>query len=429
MLKHIYKKVVAVVVVLLSILIAPAQNDISSPYSMYGVGLLSNVTSGAYSAMGKVGYAMQHPHLINFKNPASYVAFDSLSFIGDVGFSIYSSTLSTKYISQKATLARPDYFAFGLPVTKHWRTCAGILPFSNLGYSISDSRTVDNVGDVAYLYSGSGGLYQIYWGNAFKLCKGLSIGLNASYLFGNLNYTQSAVIDGENFFNAMSSRTLDLDGIYLSAGLQYFVMAKGKHLFGIGLVYENSAYIWARQNDFAYTYTTSTEIPCDTASYTNSKGNLQLPQTIGGGFSYQYKDKLWVTADVSWQNWKRFHLSTETMSENFNNAMNYSIGVQFIPDATSSNYAKKIRLRIGARYSTGYINATTNGITTPISDFCVSAGIGLPLKLFTSNSSVGILFEYGSMGTRQNNLLKENYFRFSLHFTLQERWYQRVKLD
>ena len=428
MLKRTYRKVVAVVAALLSLLIARAQNDISSPYSMYGVGLLSNVTSGAYDAMGKVGYAMKNPYLINFKNPASYVEFDSLSFIGDVAFSIYSSTLSTHDITQKATFARPGYFAIGLPVTKHWRTSAGVMPFSNLGYNISDSRTVENVGDVSYLYSGSGGLLQVYWGNAFKICKGLSLGLNAAYLFGDLAYSESASIDGENFFNAMKSRTLDLDGIYLSAGLQYFVTVKEKHTLGFGVVYENSAYIWARQTDFAYTYTTSSSSPSDTARYTTKKGNLQLPQTIGGGFTYQYKDKLWVTADVSWQNWKRFHLSTETMRENFNDAMNYSVGVQFIPDASSSNYAKKIRLRIGARYSSGYINATTDQ-TTVISDFSVSAGVGLPLKLFTSNSSIGILFEYGMMGTHQNNLIKENYFRFSLHFTLQEKWYQRVKLD
>lgn len=429
MLKHTYKKVVAIVAVLLSFLIAPAQNDISSPYSMYGVGLLSNVTSGAYDAMGKVGYAMQNPYLINFKNPASYVAFDSLSFIGDVAFSIFSSTLSTSTITQKATYARPDYFSFGLPVTRHWRTSAGILPFSNLGYSISDSRTVENIGAVSYLYNGSGGLYQVYWGNAFKICKGLSIGLNASYLFGNLAYSKSASFDGENFFNAMNSRTLDLDGIYLSAGIQYFVNIKGKHTLGFGLVYENSAYIWVRQTDFSYTYTTSSLSPSDTVRYKTSKGNLQMPQTIGGGFSYQYKDKLWVTADVSWQNWEKFHLSTETMREDFNNSMNYAVGVQFIPDASSSNYAKKLRLRIGARYSIGYINATTDQTTNTISDFSISAGVGLPLKLFTSNSSIGILFEYGQMGTHRNNLIKESYFRFSLHFTLQEKWYQRVKLD
>ncbi|MBQ7735753.1 MAG: hypothetical protein IJT61_07495 [Bacteroidales bacterium] len=429
MLKHTYKKVVAVAAVLLSLLIAPAQNDISSPYSMYGIGLLSNVTSGAYDAMGKVGYAMQNPYLINFKNPASYVAFDSLSFIGDVAFSILSSTLSTDVITQKATYARPDYFAFGLPVTSHWRTCVSVMPFSNLGYSISDNRMVENIGAVSYLYSGSGGLFQVCWGNAFKICKGLSIGLNASYLFGNLAYSESASFDGENFFNAMNSRIIDLDGIYLSAGIQYFVNVKGKHTLGFGIVYENSAYIWAKQTDFAYTYTISASSPSDTVKYETKKGNLQMPQTIGGGFSYQYKDKLWITADVSWQNWKKLHLSTETMREDLSNSMSYSVGVQFIPDASSSNYAKKLRLRIGARYSTGYINATIGQTTTTISDFSISAGVGLPLKLFTSNSSIGILFEYGQMGTHRNNLIKESYFRFSLHFTLQEKWYQRVKLD
>lgn len=412
---------------LLCFLFAHAQNEISSPYSKYGYGLPSQITSGAYDAMGKVGYALQDPYLINYKNPASYVAFDSLSFIADAAFSIYSSTLKTSELSQKTSYARPSYLVLGLPVTRHWRTSAGILPFSNLGYNIAYSTQLSEDVLVDYAYQGDGGLLQLYWGNAFKICKGLSVGLNASYLFGRLNYTKTAEFNGSNFFNTMVDRTTLVDGIHLSAGVQYFATIKEKHRLGIGVVYENSAYIWTKQSTLTYNYegTGNYTTLNDTVAYSdNGRGTMQLPQSIGAGLSYQYKDKWWLTADVTWQDWSHYHLNHEETG-NLQNAVSVSAGLQFIPNATSTNYFNKIRIRAGFHYTTG--NIFVNGQS--INAFSISAGLGFPLKLFNNNSSIGIMIEYGQMGTLVNELLRENYFKFSAHFTLQEKWYQRVKLE
>ena len=420
-----YSKFLVTIILIVFCFFAIAQNEISSPYSKYGYGLPSNVTSGAYDAMGKVGYAMQDPYLINFKNPASYVAFDSLSFIADAAFSIYSSTLKTQDVTQQATYARPSYLTIGLPVTKHWRTSVGVLPFSNLGYDIADSRVLSDDATVDYEYAGEGGLIQLYWGNAFKICKGLSVGLNISYLVGRLNYTKTAEFSGDNFFNTMVSNTTLVDGIYLSGGLQYFATIKNKHKIGIGIVYENSAYIWTKQNTWTYNYTgTGTNASLnDTVQYETTRGHMQTPQTIGGGLSYQYKDKWWLTADVAWQNWAHYYLN-ENNNGNLQDAITVSAGFQFIPNATSTNYINKIRIRAGFHYTTGQIYVNEQSIR----DFSVSIGLGFPLKQYNNNPSLGFMFEYGQMGTLQNSLLKENYFRFSLHFTLQEKWYQRVKL-
>lgn len=403
-----------------------AQNEISSPYSNYGVGLLTNTTSGAYDAMGKVGYALQDPYLINYKNPASYVAFDSLSFIADVSFNIYANTLATADIKQKATFARPSYFTIGLPVTRHWRMSAGVLPYSNLGYNIVNSTASEQLGTVNYKYQGDGGLMQLYWGNAFKLCKGLSIGLNISYLFGKLTYTQTAEFEGDNFHHSMLNNTTLVDGIYLSAGLQYFATIHDEHTLGIGVVYENSAYIWTKEKEFMYNYTTiggSANVK-DSAYYNDDKGTMQLPQTVGAGLSYQLKNKLWLSADFKWQNWSNYrhnHIADNKLQDSYTT----SFGVQFIPNATSTTYIKKLRLRAGFQYSTGHIILNSN----TIHDYCISIGIGFPLKLYNNNSSLGVMFEYGQMGTLRNDLIRENHFRISFHFTLQEKWYQRVKLD
>lgn len=424
--KAIFSRILTTALLAVFCYFASAQNEISSPYSKYGYGLPSNVTSGAYDAMGKVGYALQNPYLINFKNPASYVAFDSLSFIADAAFSIYSSTLKTSDITQQATYARPGYITLGLPVTRHWRTSAGILPFSNLGYAIADSRAISDDATVDYKYSGDGGLMQLYWGNAFKICKGLSIGLNVSYLFGRLCYTKTAEFSGDNFFNTMVDNTTLVDGIYLSGGLQYFANIKNKHKIGFGIVYENSAYIWTKQTTLTYNYegTGNNTTLNDTVKFTEAKGRMQTPQTLGGGLSYQFKEKWWLTADVAWQNWAHYYLN-ENSNGNLQNAITVSAGFQFIPNINSTNYINKIRIRAGFHYTTGQIFVNDQSIK----DFSVSVGFGFPLKLYNNNSSLGFMFEYGQMGTIQNALLKENYFRFSLHFTLQEKWYQRVKLE
>lgn len=424
--KALHRKISLAIIIIAGCVFSYAQNEISSPYSKYGYGLPSNITSGAYDAMGKVGYAMQDPYLINFKNPASYVAFDSLSFIADAAFSIYSSTLKTSDITQQTTYARPGYLSIGLPVTRHWRTSAGILPFSNLGYNISDSCVLDNDISAKYAYQGNGGLLQLYWGNAFRICKGLSFGFNVSYLFGRLSYTKSAEYDGSNFFNTMVDRTTLVDGIYISGGLQYFATIKNKHRIGFGIVYENSAYLWTKETNFTYNYTgTGNNITLnDTMQHNMEKGHMQTPQTLGGGFSYQYKDKWWVSADVAWQDWAHYYLNG-TNNGNLQDAITVSAGLQFVPNATSTSYINKIRFRAGFRYTTGQIYVNEQSIN----DFSFSIGFGLPLKLYNNNSSLGVMFEYGQMGTLQNELLRENYFRFSLHFTLQEKWYQRVKLE
>lgn len=404
-----------------------AQNSISSPYSGYGVGLLNNTTSIPLASMGGVSYAMQHSTAyINHRNPASYVAFDSLSFIADAAFSIYSSTLKTSDLSQKATYARPGYLTIGLPVTKHWRTSLGILQYSNLGYNILDKHAINNIGDVDYTYQGDGGLMQLYWGNAFKLCKGLSIGLNVSYLWGTLSSIRTVNFGGENFYNTLINSSVYVDGIYLSAGAQYFVNIKEKHRLGFGLVYENTAHIWARQNKMILNYEGVANASSTFDTIVNNpgiKGSMRIPQSIGGGLSYSFKDKILLACDVTWQNWHNFMMMGER--DSLKNVINTSLGFQYTPDPNSSKLYKRLNLRCGARYSTGYLNINQ----TPISEFSVSLGLGIPLRSAISQSSINIMLEYGSMGTILNDLIKENFFRLTFNFVLQEKWYQRVKLE
>ena len=408
-----------------------AQNDISSPYSSFGVGNISPRTNNILSSMGGVGYALQNPYYINFKNPAAFTAFDSLSFIADFSFSVVNQQIKTESQSQSGSFAQFDYLAIGLPVLKIWRMSAGIMPYSDVGYGITDIRKIDSLGNeknltINYLYKGTGGLQLLYWGNAFKVYEGLSVGMNLSYLFGTINTTSYTEYAMEHVFNTMINNFRYLDGIYISGGLQYNTSVKDKHGIGLGVVYENAIKVWSRENLIILNYfnTYNPNIPFDTVKYEVRKGTktVKLPQVLGAGVSYGYKDRLLTSVDFTWQNWKKFSMSNkDTLQDNFITA----IGIQYVPNPSSSKYFNKIHFRLGTRFSTGYFVVKNH----PISEFAVSFGLGFPIRTFTSRSSVNMMFEYSRFGTLQNGLILQNHFKVSFNFILQEKWYQRRKLE
>ncbi len=420
-----HKTLLFLLLTLLGLQWTAAQNEISNPYSGFGVGIMNSSSNGILNGMGGTSYAMQSPYYINFRNPASYACYDSLSFVADVGASIYASSLSTDNLTQKNNYARPDYIAIGLPVTRHWRTSVGVIPFSTVGYDVVSSNTIESIGNVSYQYFGKGGLNQLYWGNAFRLCKGLSIGLNASYMFGSIYNYSNTEFEGSNFYNTHINDAYYIDGIYLTGGIQYFFNIKQNHRIGIGAVYSNTAYIWAKENllinyyNNAYNdYTTY-----DTAYTNSSRGNVHIPQSVGGGLSYSFKEKVTVAADVTWQNWNNYKFMGE--GDSLRDAISASLGAQFIPDPLSPKFIKRMAFCVGAKYSTGNFFLHNK----PISEFGVSLGFGIPLTTFNTRSNINVVFEYGKMGTLANDLIRQNYFRFSLSFTLQEKWYQRMKLE
>lgn len=410
-------------------LLGQAQNEVSSPYSSFGVGMLNNRSNGINATMGGVGYALRSANNVNFKNPASYVVFDSLSFTADVAFSAYSTTLRTNNVSQKNTRGKFDYLAIGIPINSRWATSVGVIPFSDLGYDISDSVNVENVGTADYRYAGEGGLMQLYWGNGFKLTDNLSVGLNLSYLWGNFNTLRFMEFDNVTIYNSKISEATNVDGLHYSLGLQYKFKVKENHQFMIGLVYENAAFVKTRDNILitnykgSYAYTSTFDTILVQMGDDAVQGQMKIPQFIGGGLSYSYKDKYLFSSDVTWQNWEKF--SGTKRKDSLKNNLISSVGFQYIPDSKSSKYLKKVSYRAGFRYSTGYMVVKN----TPISDFTFSIGAGFPLKTFNTRSSLNIMFEYGKMGTVANDLIDESYMRLSFNFVLHEKWYQRVKLD
>ncbi|MBL7932056.1 MAG: hypothetical protein JNL60_09140, partial [Bacteroidia bacterium] len=103
-------------------------------------------------------------------------------------------------------------------------------------------------------------------------------------------------------------------------------------------------------------------------------------------------------------------------------------GINYVPEkyaAGTNAFIKKINYRLGVSYQTGYI--LVNNLS--VSDYYVSAGVGLPVGIGRLSSMVNISAQYGVMGTTDANSLKQNYWRINFGFTFCDRWFQKFRYD
>lgn len=162
-------------VLLLTILsgVAVAQNNTNSPYTRYGYGQLSEQGSSNSRAMGGIAYGLRDKYQTNFANPASYTAVDSLTFIFDGAVSLQNTNLSNGTLKRNAKNSSFDYITMQFRASKWAAISLGLLPYSNVGYSMGEYREDTEFPDksTTVSYSGEGGLHQLYLGAGFKIIK------------------------------------------------------------------------------------------------------------------------------------------------------------------------------------------------------------------------------------------------------------------
>jgi hypothetical protein len=411
--------------ILLSSSAIQAQIQIASPYSRFGIGDLSDNNNAWNSSMGETGIGLRSNSHVNFSNPASYTAFDSTSFLFEGGAMATRVTLTSNLQSASRNYATLGYMAFGMPVTKWWRTSIGLLPFSDVGYNVSNIDDVSGIGRITRYYTGSGGINRLYWGNGIKIFKSLSIGLNASYLFGSMQREAKAIFPDSAFFiNMKTDNYITVSSLYMTYGVQYqFKIKKDIHMTA-GAVFSPKTAINAKTDMIAQTFflgSAGTEFPQDTVIQTDGyKGTIIIPAMFGLGLSCENPDKWLVGADFKWQNWKKF--KAFGVSDSLVNSFQINAGAELIPNINSySNYLKRIRYRLGFFYNSTYLDIRGKHLN----EYAFSLGFGLPLRGVKTMLNIGA--QVGTRGTTEANLIKETYFKVIIGFSIYERWFVKRK--
>ncbi|MDD3196454.1 MAG: hypothetical protein PHU68_11760 [Paludibacter sp.] len=395
-----------------------AQNNTNSPYTRFGYGELIENYTAEQRAMGGIAIAGRNPLSINTVNPASYTSVDSLTFMFDVGLSGLISQFQDPQGVNKKFTSNLEYISLQFPFTRWMAFSAGMLPYSFSGYSFyrSDSIAVyhpdqtDRYAKYTQSFSGNGGVSQVYAGLSFNLFNQLALGVNAYYMFGEVNNRRSNVFTTTGYESSTQDNSIVVSNYRFRYGLQYYRVFAKKHDVKVGFIFENKAPLGGESMQI------NTGVPTDTINFTN---NFDLPMTFGGGINYTFNEKITIGIDYVTQQWAdaRFYNKTDSLA----NHSKLSIGAEYIPDIRGRNYSDRIRYRAGFTTSEPYYKVAGN---VQPRNFGISFGVGLPLR--TSNTLINASVEYGKVGER--SLFREDYFKFTLNATFSENWFFKRKL-
>ena len=403
-----------------------AQVGTISPYSRYGLGDISFNGFASQIGMGGVSAAFQDSTSINFANPAS---------LGNLAFTVFEAAgraetvnISSSSSNNWRNNASFSYLALAFPITKgKWGAGFGLVPFTERGYDLQSQSVEPNIGTVNYFFDGSGGLSRFYISNGFTIKKNLSVGLNASYVFGSLERTGRLEFPTQvNIWNTRYVENTSYGDFYFDYGLQYKMKISKNNKLILGFTGALKPEVSAEFDSYTYNYElrSDIEIVKDTVSRIDDlEGKVTLPQRYSVGAALSIGSNWRIIADYTWSNWTDFESfsGVDSLADSYR----FSAGVLYRPTAIfGSSYWKRVDYKFGGHFGRSFLNLNN----TEITDFGVSLGVGLPLRR-SYYSKFQLAFEYGQRGTTDNNLIQENYFRMTVGVTMNDRWFVKRKFE
>lgn len=434
------QKISSLLALVLSLASATAQNTTRSPYSSFGIGDIETSGLANSQMMGDVKYAIADPYQINLSNPATYGSLRQPSF--NVGINYNFLQINQGVTKQNGNVGYLKNICMVFPITKWWGFNAALTPLSKMGYRFTNSEEVDNFGDVNYEYEGEGGINRLIIGNGFNIINDtinkLSIGVNASYLFGNLNKTKRAEPQAvENALSVFESEQLRISDFNFEFGLYFNRKLSSNITLSLGGTYLLGSEVKTNFTNYSYTYkaTSYNDIVKDTlVNYTES-GNLSMPFSFGVGTALKlnrkqekYHHQYLIAFDYSYTDWSSLALFGSNIG--LAKRDQFSLGFQYIPDEKSyKNVQKMLNYRIGVRYANTHLEVGGNNLT----EYGMSFGIGVPIIGAGQGTMFNLGLEAGRRGNGNVNPIYEQFTNIYLGFSLSpskfDRWFYKSKID
>lgn len=423
-----------------------AQNGFNMPFSQFGIGSSVMPYSIPMAArMGGVVYSRSSSNLINPFNPASYSAVEMESFVLNVGVNIQNSVLRNDASHQTDADGNLAYLTVAFPLTKWWKTSMGLLPYSSVNYesvqTAPDPLTLSNVKTV---YSGGGGVSQLYWGNGFGIGKRLSLGFNLNYLYGSIQRAIGYKFMGnDSTFCINSRRQKDtyVNNLVIDLGLQYHQPLNDKYTMHLGLTARTPREMSVEDKALVYTYHAAgiEEYLFDTifpqpGQSSTFQSRLTQPLQLGIGLSLERNDRWVVALDGYYSPYggMRYDECEDLGYEIFGKSSisyvdNYRLAAGFErkgnPSAT--RYWGRIGLSAGVNYNRGCLAAMVDGAQQQFDERGMGMGVTLPMR--KGKSELVFSVSYSSFG--RIDVLRRDVVTFGLSVNSSERWFQKKKYN
>ena len=445
-------------IIFLLVLVSSVQGQVlnTSPFSRYGIGEMNNIQSSHYFGWGNITSAMSEPQYININNPASYAAFLKHNPIYNVSLSGKSALYESNYDENKTTSSGTHFglnnLLLGLPISKNWGLVLGITPISSLGYHVSSTVTLDT-SFVSYVFKGDGSINRLMIGNGINIInKGdttrLSIGINSSYLFGNLERTSSVIYNHTNDYNSRLQYLSSLSGWSFDVGFQFYkkisTKSSNKYFINLGVNYSLNSDMSTENDFFAYTFRYSfglQEIAKDTLELSTLSSTITLPQKLEFGLvigkAFKNKRRWDLGLQYSIMDWGEYVDNSGFLSSTnspLGASSRIAVGYRITPNLDWSNTNKSILSK--SSFSLGYHQTESKIIIDDkgLLNTGINFGVSMPMISSRSLSRFNLGFELGKLGDLIDNNIEENYFKFSIGFSLApdtrfDRWFRKRKYD
>lgn len=418
--------------------LAAQTNGSNSPYSRYGFGLLGDRGNAFNKGMAGTAYGMQNGKELNTKNPASYAAIDSLTFLFDLGLSMQNDNIAQGGVKTNAKNSSVDYVTAGFRVAKNVGMSLGLVPFSTIGYNTSSKEEIQASNQVltkTTTFSGDGGLHEAYIGVGWAPFRRFSIGMNAGYLWGDLSHTVLMNFDDSNINSTRQAYETDIRTYKADFGLQYVQPLDKKNTLTLGLTYGLGHDIKRDAYYYNQKVVTGSSASGDTLVCRNA---FQLPHTLGAGITWTHDNSLRVGVDYTFQKWA--DMKFPMVVENAAGALDYvgrkdlftdlhkvSLGMEYVKNPEGLRWRQRVRYRAGFSYQTPYTKI--GGVDGP-QHFLASVGVALPItNMHNSRSLINFSAQYERVKPKMAGMITENYIRFSIGLTFNERWFMKWKAE
>lgn len=429
-----------------------AQVISNSPYSSFGLGELGGLDHAVFGGAGNSNITFIDSTNLNFYNPASYNTLATGQPLFSLGLSSRLSNYQEGQASYSNGIYSVQHFVMAFPFSRHFGLAFGLKPYSRTGY---DFTTYDAIGSdsLRYTHKGKGGINDAFIGFSTDLLRfektRLSVGVNAGYLFGaSVNERSSTIVDGNLMSGGIEINSLRTSSFHYSLGGYFSHTFNKNHSVLLSATFDPKQQLNS-SIDIGRYYSINVNLPSeyDTISQiSGATGKISSVPIFAYGLRYTWNrpsakenkkrlnTEISVHASYTTEKWDSFNIPFDTVGTSYLNSSRLSVGIQYIPETeyitgkSTSKYYERMRYRAGFYSNT--LPYTTNGLQ--VKDFGTTFGIGLPIAIQNSVSSVNLGFSTGLRGVGESQSLSERYYGINVGISIApggDRWFVKRKLN
>ena len=415
-----------------------------SIYSRFGIGVLNTFSSSQTQAMGGGGYALRS---LNY-NPASNPALwsDQVYTRFNIGANLQTIDASdASGTSSQLAGGTLESLQFSFPLYER-QVGVGIAfqPYSLSNYQTQNAGQVptgafrSDTLNYQVNFEGIGGLQLLRGGLGGRINEWLRVGGSVDVIFGILE----------------SQRTTNLrrpGAIGPGTGIRNAVLTDGTRLAGVtGTVGSHLAFADVLSSDDALSVGVSFTFPTilrgervrtideslsrDTLG--TKDGDMTIPWELRTGVAYQPDERWTIVADGLFAPWSTADSDFESVGNNLapfpiggtetlTDRWRVSAGAEVVPagDDTFAGFLARTGYRLGAYAERLNVRPDQQ---TNINVLAATGGVSMPTSL--AGTRIDLNVSVGTRGTTDANLVRDTFYRFSLHMSIGERWFQERKL-